>query len=128
MTQANFTGVCQWCRGTGTETEVKDQDGNPITRPCTYCAATGIVKSNAGVDITNIYSISRCPTSLILENTNDTEYAALSDNKKAYYNQYISAGTLDMSDGSKARDLFLAWIFPPGKLSYTAILNALNTL
>ncbi len=70
--------------------------------------------------------LDQCPTFIILENTDSDEYAALDANKKAWYNLFVSAGTLDMQPGSKARDLFLAWIFPPGGKSYADITAALS--
>lgn len=65
-------------------------------------------------------------TSKILEATDSDEYMALDANKKAWYNLFISAGMLDMSDGTKAWDLFLSWIFPPGKITHDALLIALG--
>jgi hypothetical protein len=66
------------------------------------------------------------PTYKILEATKGSEYNDLSDVQKSSYSLYISAGKLDMRVGSKARDIFLAWMFPPGTLSYTAILAAIS--
>ena len=108
---------CARCDGTGID-DVSPNQG----KSCIACNGTGWANTE------KLNTVGKCPTSLILENTDDTEYAALDANKKAYYNLYVSAGTLDMSEGAKANDLFLAWIFPQGKASHTAILNALASL
>jgi DnaJ-class molecular chaperone len=118
---------CLYCNGTGQYLE----------HTCPQCLGDGAAK---GVDeitqsmisvldsrVTTIEGkmAAGIPTYKILEATDSDEYTALDANKKAWYNLFISAGTLDMSDGSKAWDLFLSWIFPEGKISHAAILAIL---
>jgi len=99
-----------------------------IETAVTLAAENQIRLNQAEANITKIKNkfLHLISTSKILEATDSDEYTALDANKKAWYDLFISAGFLDMSDGSKARDLFLAWIFPPGKKSYTAILAAIS--
>jgi hypothetical protein len=65
------------------------------------------------------------PTYKILEATDSNEYTALDANKKHWYDLFISAGTLDWSDGSKAQGVFLDWLFPPGTKTNTALMAIL---
>ena len=102
--------------GTGTDTN------NAPSIPCVPCVGTGYVTAYFIRD-----TLDHCPASLVLENTDSTEYANLSADKKAWYNLFVSAGTIDFSDGSKAWDLFLSWIFPSG-ISHNAIIAALAKL
>lgn len=65
------------------------------------------------------------PTYKILEVTDSNEYAALDANKKHWYDLFISAGTLDMNDGTKAQGVFLDWLFPPGTITNAALMAIL---
>ncbi len=108
---------CVNCEGTGLV------DGNS----CGVCQGSRIVLAQgtlARIRYAVEPTLTKFPTYVILENTDSTEYTALDANKKAWYNFYISAGTLDMTEGTKAWDLFLSWIFPSGT-SHNAILAAL---
>ena len=115
--------ICYFCNGTG-KIFTHDPYYPPTEITCNYCDGVGYKT----VDIVKINEITHCPTSLILENTKGSEYIDLDDNKKAAYSMYISAGTLDMTVGTKAHDVFLLWIFPEGTVTHTAITNALNNL
>jgi hypothetical protein len=66
------------------------------------------------------------PTWKILEATNNAEYDALSAGYKNAYNVWVSAGTLNMSVGTAARNLFLNVLFPPGTLTNTALTAMLS--
>ena len=59
--------------------------------------ATGAIRfdQGSGKKIINTYEIA--------ENTDTTEYAALSDNHKEIYNNLASMGTVDMADGTAIR-------------------------
>lgn len=96
-------GFCPECKGTGYLLPAEIVGPNPLTQQ-SY------------------------PAHLILQNTDSNEYTALNADKKAWYNLFISAGVLDMRDGTKSNDLFLAWIFPPGTLSHAAIVANLATM
>jgi len=57
MDEINFIGICQWCGGTGTKSEGRDENGDLITSPipCFHCNATGKVASLLHtLDITKI--------------------------------------------------------------------------
>lgn len=84
------------------------------------------VTNNQKIDALFVAHMQATPTYKILEATDSDEYMALDANKKHWYDLFISAGTLDMSDGTKANDLFLAWLFPPGKLTHAALLAILS--
>lgn len=119
---------CGRCRGSGIDDNVFDAFGHLVPESCSPCSGSGYL-AHAKADATFLLqSISNCPTYIILENTKGSEYVDLSDDQKAVYMLYISAGVLDMQVGTKARDIFLAWLFPPGTTSYTDILAALNAL
>jgi hypothetical protein len=123
---------CRWCKGTGTVSRPDFPDAQ-----CASCLGNGNYE-NLFIDLTeldtkiavieeNVLKMTMgFPTYKILEVTDSDEYMALDANKKHWYDLFISAGTLDMNDGSKARDLFLAWIFPPGTATYTALLAILT--
>jgi len=125
---------CSICQGMGKMYKPDPASQTLIEIVCPQCKGEKYLLSGWS-DLSNLVSrldtiiggLEKCPTSLILENTNSNEYEALDSNKKHWYDLFISAGRLDMSVGSKARDLFLAWIFPPGTASYTTILAALGS-
>jgi len=126
MDKIKATLECWCCKGT------KVRSGSAFSdQPCPYCDGVGYTDSLLTLDLSVVTG--KLPpvakpiyTYQILEATDSDEYTALDANKKAWYNLFISAGILDMSDGSKAWDLFLSWIFPEGKLSHTAILAAIS--
>ncbi len=123
MTDAKIKVLCNRCLGTGIDNNISPPSS------CFPCGGTGYVTKDV-IDVTVLHkgNITRCPISVILENTDSDEYTALDANKKAWYNLFISAGTLDMTEGTKPWDLFLSWIFPAGKTSHTTILAALSAL
>ncbi len=101
-----------------------------VVTVCPCCQGTKTVSAGGTLGKIRLaveYSVARCPAYVILENTDSTEYANLDANKKSWYNLFISAGILDMTEGTKSWDLFLSWIFPSGT-SHTAILAALAAL
>lgn len=110
---------CWPCNGTGKISAGLDGQGNLLEVTCPRCGG------NKLVDWGVLFGSSVIPTYKILEVTDSTEYSALDANKKSWYNLFVSAGTLDMADGTKANDLFLAWLFPPGKVTHAAILEIL---
>ena len=117
---------CWCCKGTGIRS-----GSNIPNQTCPYCNGEGYTDALLTLDlsmITGKLPLATKPvyTYQILEATDSDEYTALNANKKTWYDLFISAGILDMSDGSKARDLFLSWIFPEGKVSHTAILAAIS--
>jgi hypothetical protein len=126
MNKIKATLECWCCKGTGIRSGSNFPD-----QPCPYCGGEGDTDALLTLDLSML--IDKLPpatkpiyTYQILEATDSDEYMALDANKKAWYNLFISAGVLDMGDGSKAWDLFLSWIFPEGKISHTAILAALG--
>lgn len=139
--------TCAYCAGIGQIRvhfeAVPPQGGLPGTPAidkileCRECKGRGTRLESyylGGIEINKLHSatnkgtVSRVPTSIILVNTDGDEYTALSADKKEIYKIYISAGTLDMSVGAPAHDIFLAWFFPPGKKTYTDITAALAAL
>jgi hypothetical protein len=121
--------ACGRCSGTGLVSvypfQWVDVNGDPLNITeieCSDCQGTGKVLWGY------IDSLVKCPTSLILESTDQDEYAALSSAKKTLYALFVSAGTLDMSEGTRANTLFLTVIFPAGTVSNTAFTNALAEL
>lgn len=121
--------VCGTCNGTGKFLQVPfawiDSSGNPVAVTeidCPNCTGTGEVEW--GDD----RGIIKCPTSLILENVDAGEYTALTADQKEIFKIYISAGTLDMTEGTRAYGIFLGWFFPSGTASFTAITAALAAL
>jgi hypothetical protein len=119
MADINIKTQCRRCLGSGVY--IATGGSSPVI--CDGCGGIGYYLN----DKMEVHTLNNCPTYLILENTDSDEYMALNADKKPWYNLFISAGTLDMRDGSKANDLFLAWIFPSG-VSHTAILAALAAL
>lgn len=116
--------ICPVCRGTGKRVVNYNGDGSPMELTCSLCSGSGFIDSGLLLQQESIVGI--IPTYKILEVTDSDEYAALDANKKHWYDLFISAGTLDMSDGTKANDLFLAWLFPPGKITHAALLAILS--
>jgi len=109
--------MCWACAGIGKAIVGHDLDNKPIENDCPQCNGKKFLSWGRLSDA--------IPTYKILEATDSDEYMALDANKKHWYDLFISAGTLDMSDGTKANDLFLAWLFPPGKITHAAILAIL---
>jgi len=120
-----ITIPCNRCKGSGIDDNLRDAEGLPIPESCTSCEGTGRFES---ATIISLDTKGACPTSLILENTDNAEYLALNENKKIFYNLFISSGTLNMTVGSKAWNVILAWVFPEGTASYAAILSAVSDL
>lgn len=127
---AKINKLCGRCGGTGKVIQSPfvwiDAEGNQFSSieiDCPECNGTGSLIFGHNEEL-----LTACRTSLILENTDSNEYTTLDVNKKGFYNLLISAGTLDMTEGSKAYDLLLTLIFPVGTISYTKIINALGQL
>jgi hypothetical protein len=126
MAKIKATLECWSCKGT----KIRSGPDFP-DQPCPYCNGMGYTDALLTLDLFVITdklppATKTIYTYQILEATDSDEYTALNANKKAWYNLFISAGILDMGDGSKAWDLFLSWIFPEGKVSHTAILAVLG--
>jgi hypothetical protein len=120
--------LCPKCNGVG----IYYRTTGPVD-PCPFCLGTKVVDIPEIIDDTELVevvsdSLDKCPASLILENTDATEYLALAADKKAWFQLFISAGTLNMNTGSQARNLMLSIIFPPGTTSNTNITAALGSL
>jgi len=129
MSTYTFRKRCGTCKGTGKiirpPFEWIDEEGNSHASTeidCPNC------QGNGSYEWGTFDSTLKCPTSLVLENTDYDEYTALTAAKKTFYALFISAGTLDMTEGSKANAMFLTTIFPPGTASNTAITSALAGL
>jgi len=89
---------CPRCLGTGI-----DDNGEHGPSSCLSCGGDGKLEHLVSMLPDDVY-----PTYKILEATDATEYAALSDANKDAYKMIISCGTVDLADGAVARDRLLA--------------------
>ena len=88
--------ICKNCDGTGQMLTVNGDPPGLSYIDCLYCEATGEVPW-AVVDPV----LTR--THLIIENTDTTEYNALSDANKSAYLMVIACGKVDLTDGMEIR-------------------------
>ena len=88
--------ICPYCVDGQMETVNEAPEGGLIQVPCPYCDATGLVP---WATFPNPY----VRTFNIIDNTDSTEYNALSDANKDAYKMIVSSGVVDLSDGTSIR-------------------------
>ena len=110
-----ITRVCPGCQGDGFVDE-----GIGAPRTCPKCNGETLVGGVLRMDVTNLVGTIGDPedaltvrTYRILDATDISEYNALSDDDKTLYHLIISAGIVDLQDGTNTRTVLMA-IFGPG--------------
>jgi len=92
---------CYNCSGTGAITIVPEPPESPYGESCDVCDGNGLIAFAELGDVTETTHI--CPTYQIVENTDPSEYQALSDANKQNYRDITGMGTVDLRDGSVVR-------------------------